>query len=181
MYRFARVEQKINQAVIKLGDLDEKAAPIVALVDFARKIEDMVRPLACKQVSNRKDRDFANDVCNRAHEANRYRRIVAHASFEPAVGGGVEFNRAVPKDGTVSPVNEPWSENEFAKCYADMTALEEDLNKLILLLRPLPPMDWYNSFQDTYHRNNSALRRSRWASAASAMGTWPPDGGKGFP
>ena len=38
LYHFGRVEQKINQAVIKLYDLDEKAAPIIAEMDFARKV-----------------------------------------------------------------------------------------------------------------------------------------------
>jgi hypothetical protein len=38
-YYFARVEQKIDQAVIKLSDLDEKVAPVVASLDFGRKVE----------------------------------------------------------------------------------------------------------------------------------------------
>jgi hypothetical protein len=52
LYHFARVEQKI--AVIKLSNLDEKAAPIVAIVDFARKA-DLVRAsayLQCKAEDN---------------------------------------------------------------------------------------------------------------------------------
>ena len=36
-YHFALVEQKVDQAVIKLSDLDEKVAPIIASLDFGRK------------------------------------------------------------------------------------------------------------------------------------------------
>ena len=39
MYHFARVEQKINQAVIKLTELDAKSAPVVELIDFAKKVD----------------------------------------------------------------------------------------------------------------------------------------------
>jgi hypothetical protein len=38
-YHFGRIEQKIDQGVIKLLDLDDKAGPIVtASVDFAKKL-----------------------------------------------------------------------------------------------------------------------------------------------
>jgi hypothetical protein len=46
LYHFARVEQKIDQAVIKLLDLDEKTAPVVALLGFATKVDDLVATLA---------------------------------------------------------------------------------------------------------------------------------------
>ena len=44
MYHFARVEQKINQAVIKLTELDAKSAPVVELIDFAKKVRPRARP-----------------------------------------------------------------------------------------------------------------------------------------
>src|SRR5262245_24654768 len=89
MYHFARVEQKINQAVIKLTELDAKAAPVVELIDFGRKVNDLVRASAYAQATNNTDKEFAKDVCNRAWDMNQYRKIVAHASFEPA-GDGVQ-------------------------------------------------------------------------------------------
>jgi hypothetical protein len=49
MYHFARVEQKVNQAVIKLTDLDAKSAPIVEFLDFAKKVDDFVRKSAYAQ------------------------------------------------------------------------------------------------------------------------------------
>jgi len=137
MYHFGLVEQKIDQAVIKLLRLDKKCVPIVGLLDFARKVEDLVRVNAVMQ-AKRKDKDFVNDVCNRAHTVNGRRRIVAHASFKPARDGGVLFSRAVTAKGSVLPLSQPWSDEDFATLYADMTALEADLDKVIARIKPVP-------------------------------------------
>jgi hypothetical protein len=53
MYHFGLVEQKIDQAVIKLLRLDEKCAPIVGLLDFARKVDDLVRANAVMQAKQK--------------------------------------------------------------------------------------------------------------------------------
>src|SRR5262245_25008274 len=146
LYHFARVEQKIDQAVIKLLNLDEKTAPIVASIDFAKKLDDFVRGSAYKELKDaREEKEFAKKVCGRAHDVNRHRRIVAHASFGPAPGGGVLFSRPVTEKGSVRPVTEPWSEETFAALYAEMTALEADLDNLIQLIKPIevPNFGWY--------------------------------------
>src|SRR6516165_4985629 len=117
--------------------LDKKCVPIVGLLDFARKVEDLVRVNAVMQ-AKRKDKDFVNDVCNRAHTVNGRRRIVAHASFKPARDGGVLFSRAVTAKGSVLPLSQPWSDEDFATLYADMTALEADLDKVIDRIKPVP-------------------------------------------
>jgi hypothetical protein len=140
MYHFARVEQKINQAVIKLTELDAKAAPVVELIDFGKKLDDLVRASAYALATNNADKEFAKDVCGRAFDMNKYRRIVAHASFEPA-GDGVQFSRAVTTKGEVRPVTDPWTDADFENCYAEMSALEVEFNKLIALLKPTP-MSW---------------------------------------
>ena len=138
MYHFARVEQKINQAVIKLTELDAKSAPVVELIDFAKKVDLVQKSAYAQTTENAKDKEFAKDVCSKAFTMNQYRRIVAHASFEPT-GDGVQFSRAVTsKRGEVLPVTEPWTEADFTKCYAEMGALETDLDKLIELLKPTP-------------------------------------------
>jgi hypothetical protein len=145
MYHYARVEQKINQAVIKLTELDAKSAPVVELIDFAKKV-DLIRKSAYGQTNNGpKDKAFAREVCKKAFEMNNYRRIVAHSSFEPA-GDGVQFSRAVTSNkGEVVPLTEPWTEAEFEKIYTEMAALELEFNKLIELLKPAPT-GWF--FQD---------------------------------
>jgi hypothetical protein len=145
MYHFGRVEQKIDQAAIKLAELDPKSAPVIALIDFARKLNDLVRGSVYAQTSNAKDKEFAKEVCNRAHDMNNYRRIIAHASFEPA-GDGVRFSRAVTTKGEVRPITDPWTADDFAERYEEMRKLEEDLNALILLIKPLPPFGWATSF-----------------------------------
>jgi hypothetical protein len=150
LYHFARVEQKIDRAVIKLLSLDEKTAPMVALLGFATKVDDLVRASAYKELQGPKKKEtkrFATDVCNRVLDINGYRRIVAHASFEPAAGGGVLFSRPVTEKGSVRPVTEPWTEEEFTTLYEQMTALEADLVKLIELIKPVP-FDWYVPWPD---------------------------------
>src|SRR5258708_40248991 len=63
LYHFGRVEQKIDQAVIKLLDLDEKAAPIVTgSVDFAKKL-NCVRTSAYTQAGNATNQQFGEDSC----------------------------------------------------------------------------------------------------------------------
>src|SRR5262249_26977731 len=100
-YHFARVEQKIDQAVIKLLDLDETAAPIVTgSVDFAKKL-NLVRTSANGQAANDQDREFAERACREVFQINDKRQIVVHSSFEPGPTGGVQFRRTVAKDGRV--------------------------------------------------------------------------------
>jgi hypothetical protein len=63
-YHFGRVEQKIDQAVIKLLDLDEKAGPIVTgSVAFASKV-NFVRTSAYQQAVNEEDKKLAEKACD---------------------------------------------------------------------------------------------------------------------
>jgi hypothetical protein len=52
--------------------------------------------------------------------------------------GGVVFSRAVTAKGSIHPLSQPWSEEDFATLSADMTALEADLDKLIARIKPVP-------------------------------------------
>src|SRR5262245_60951368 len=100
-YHFGRVEQKIDQAVIKLLDLDDKAGPIVTgSVDFAKKV-NFVRTSAYQQAGNNNDKQFAEQTCDDVFDINDVRQIVIHSSFEPAPGGGVQFKRTVARKGRV--------------------------------------------------------------------------------
>jgi hypothetical protein len=146
MYHYARVEQKINQAVIKLTELDAKVAPVVELIDFGRKLDGLVRASAYAQATNNANKKFAKDVCDKAFKINRYRTIVAHASFEPK-DDGVQFSRAVTTKGEVRPVTDPWTDADFSKHYAEMIALEAEFDRLIELIKPVP-FDWYTPWQD---------------------------------
>jgi hypothetical protein len=38
MHYFGRIERKIDQAVVKLLDLDDKITPVVTAIDFAKKL-----------------------------------------------------------------------------------------------------------------------------------------------
>jgi hypothetical protein len=58
-YHFGRLEQKVDEAVLKLFDLDEKAGPIVTRnVDFAKKV-DFVRTWAAERATDPAAKDLA--------------------------------------------------------------------------------------------------------------------------
>lgn len=78
LYHFGRVEQKIDQAIIKLLNIDEKAAPAVTGgIDFAKKV-NLVEICAKQQANNPGDEQFAENTCNKVFDINRDRQIVAH-------------------------------------------------------------------------------------------------------
>jgi hypothetical protein len=142
-YHFARVEQKVDQAVIKLLDLDQKAASIITgSVDFAKKL-NLVRTYAL-QADNTEDRNFADRTCNEVFKVNTDRQLVIHSSFEAASGGGVQFKRTVARDGSVHVYDRTWDDAQFSKRYEKMRTLEVDLDKLINLLKPgEPAIKWF--------------------------------------
>src|SRR5262245_29479538 len=149
-YHFGRIEQKIDQGVIKLFDLDDKAGPIVTgSVDFAKKL-NLVRTAASQQARNKKDRKFGEDTCKGVFDINDVRQLVIHSSFEPAPTGGVQFNRTVAKDGRVRVYDRVWGEREFNDQYAKMQRLADDLDKLIAVMKhaPVPGVIQWVSFSD---------------------------------
>jgi hypothetical protein len=159
-YHFARVEQKVDQAVIKLLELNEKTASIVTgSVDFAKKL-NFVRTYAFEQAGNDADREFGEKTCGAVFGINNDRQVVIHSSFEPAAGGGVQFKRTVASDGRVRVYDQIWDDAKFSQCSQKMSGLEADLDKLIQLLKPakVPPFDWFSQFPDVIHRyRNVAL------------------------
>ena len=143
-YHFARVEQKIDRAVIKLLALDEKAGPIVtANVDFAKKV-NFVKTSAYQQAVNNKDRDFVEKTCNDVFAINGVRQFVIHSSFEPHKDG-VQFRRMVSKKGFVRVDQPVWNDSKFSEHYSTMKNLEGELGKLIKLIKKPVPFDWYNA------------------------------------
>jgi hypothetical protein len=130
-YHFGRIEQKIDHAVIKLLDLDDKAGPIVTGgVDFANKL-NFVRTYAYKQAGNDQDKQFTEKTCKEVFNINNpVRQIVIHSSFEPAPDGSVQFRRTVAKDGRIRVDDQVWDDKEFCKHYSKMTSLEAELDKL---------------------------------------------------
>jgi hypothetical protein len=122
-YHFGRVEQKIDQAVIKLLDLDDKAGPIVTgSVAFASKV-NFVRTSAYQQAVNDKDKQLAEKTCDDVFAVNVVRQIVIHSSFEPH-DGGVQFRRTVARDGRVRVDDQVWSGEKFSEHFSTMRKLE---------------------------------------------------------
>jgi hypothetical protein len=126
---------------------------------------------ARKQAGNESDEAFAVETCNGIFSVNVDRTIVAHSSFEPASGGGVEFRRTVTRDGRVRVDDAIWKETDFSERFGTMSELEARLDKLIGLIKPgdLPPLDWFVPWQEIYHRSSSAA-----VLAATSGGNWPP-------
>ncbi len=172
LYHFARIEQKIDQAIIKLLDLDDRASPAVTGgIDFSKKA-NLVRTCANEQASNDTDKEFADETCRRVFKVNDARQTVAHSAFEPAPGGGVQFKRTVSKEGRVKILDPHWDEERFGREYAAMRVLESRLDGLIQRIRPTEiPFGWSSDFQHIYHRSSSAGRLA----AATAGGNWPPN------
>jgi hypothetical protein len=147
-YHFGRVEQKIDQAVIKLLDLNDKAGPVVTgSVTFASKV-NLVRTCAYQQAGNDQDKQFAKQTCDDVFDINDARQIVIHSSFAPH-DDGVQFSRTVAKKGRVRLDAPVWNNEKFSKHYSKMSKLEADLDKLIGLIKPVEqvPFDWYVPWQ----------------------------------
>src|SRR5215475_9954852 len=156
-YHFGRVEQKIDHAVIKLLDLDEKAGPVVTgSVAFASKV-NLVRTSAYQQAGNEEGKQFAKQTCDDVFSINDVRQIVIHSSFEPTHDGCVQFKRTVAKDGRVRVDDQVWDDKEFNKHYANMSKLETELGRLIELIKPVP-FDWYTPWQSTFANTPLPLR-----------------------
>ncbi len=146
-YHFAAMEQKIDQAVIKLFDLDEKSAAIVTgSLDFAKKL-NFIRTYAFEQASNEEEKTFAEDTCKEVFQVNTDRQVVIHSAFDCAPGRGVQFKRTVAKDGRIRVADQIWDNAKFAACYENMRTLQAKLDRLIQLLKPveLPPFDWFSA------------------------------------
>jgi hypothetical protein len=137
-YHFARIEQRIDQGVIKLLDLDYKAGPIVTgSVDFAKKL-NLLWAVAYEQATDDKGRKFVDKTCGAVFTVNDDRQVVIHSSFEPAPNGGVRFKRPVAKRGRFH-VNDPvWDDKKFDAQYKKMTRLADDLDQLVEEIKPAP-------------------------------------------
>jgi len=137
-YHFARIEQKIDQGVIKLLDLDNKAGPIVTgSVDFAKKL-NLLWAVAHEQATNDKGRKFVDRTCKDVFAVNIDRQRVIHSSFEPAPTGGVQFKRTVASHGRVSVDDQVWGDKKFNDQYTKMNKLADERDKLIDVIKPAP-------------------------------------------
>jgi hypothetical protein len=68
----------------------------------------------------------------------------------------VQFKRTVTKVGSTRLVTPVWAEKKFFDYYKLMNAIAGELDKLIQLIRPVPPPS-RSSFLEMYHRYSSPL------------------------
>ena len=137
MHYFGRIERKIDQAVVKLLDLDDRITPVVTAIDFARKLR-LIKISVDTQIKDQDENKKAQDLCSDIYKANDKRTTVAHSDFDPAPGGGVQFGKRVTKDGRVLPVGPLWPAKQFDVCYEEMRSLETRLDDLIRVIKPAP-------------------------------------------
>jgi hypothetical protein len=140
MHYFGLIERKIDQAVVKLLDLDDKITPVVTAIDFAKKLR-LIKISVDTQIKDREENKKAHDLCSDIYTANDNRTTVAHSDFDAAPGGGVQFGKTVTKDGRVLPVGPTWPANQFHACYEEMRSLEKGLDELIRVIEPAPVPD----------------------------------------
>jgi hypothetical protein len=137
-YHFARIEQKIDRGVIKLLALDDRAGLIVtSSMDFFKKL-NLLWAVAYEQASNDKARKFVDRTCGAVREVNTDRQRVIHSSFEPTPNGDVQFKITVAKDGRVRVDNQVWGDKKFDDQYTKMKKLDDDLHKLVDVIKPAP-------------------------------------------
>jgi hypothetical protein len=137
-YHFGRIEQKIDQGVIKLLDFDDKAGLIVtSSVDFAKKL-NLLWAVAHGQATNDQGRRFVERTFKAVFAVNTDRQLVIHSSFEPAPSGDVQFKRTVAKDGHLRVDDQVWGEKKFDEQYTKMEKLADDLDKLVDVIKPAP-------------------------------------------
>jgi hypothetical protein len=137
-YHFAGIEQKIDQGVKKLLDLDDRAGLIVtSSMDFFKKL-NLLWAVAYEQAINDKARKFVDRTFKDVSAVNTNRQLVIHSSFEPAPSGDVQFKRTVAKDGRVRVDDQVWGEKEFNDQCAKMQRLADDLHKLVDVIGPAP-------------------------------------------
>jgi hypothetical protein len=176
-YHFGRIEQKIDQGVIKLLDLDDKAGPIVtSSVDFAKKA-NLLWAVAYQQATADEGRRFVKRTFKAVFAVNTDRQLVIHSSFEPAPTGAVQFKRTVAKDGRVRVDDQVWGDREFSNRYTKMNTLADDLGKLIDVTKPVPVADvsLYVPFRDPIQIVNWLLGSEKGFQQAHPLGSKKAD------
>jgi hypothetical protein len=152
-YHYGRIEQKIDQGVIKLLVLDDKAGRVFAsAIDFAKKL-NLLWTVAHEQARDDNGQAFVDNTCKAVFAVNMDRQNVIHASFEPAPTGGVQSKRTVAKEGRVKAQNPVWDDKKFKQQYTKMKQLADDLDKLIDVVRPVQPADmsWFMELSRPIH------------------------------
>jgi hypothetical protein len=106
-----------------------------------------------------KDKQFAEKTCDDVFAVNVVRQIVIHSSFEPH-DGGVQFKRTVARDGRVRVDDQVWNGEKFSEHYSTMRNLETELDRLIEVIKPVEPLDWFMAWECP-HAANVMVRRIR--------------------
>ena len=69
LHYFGRIERKIDQAVVKLVDLDDKTIPVVTAIDFAKKLR-LIKISVDTQIKDPEKNKKGHDLCSDIYKAN---------------------------------------------------------------------------------------------------------------
>jgi hypothetical protein len=106
-------------------------------MDFFKKL-NLLWVVANQQATNDEARKFVGRPFKAVSAINSDRQLVIHSSFEPAPAGGVQFKRIVPKKGRVRVDDQVWGDKKFEEQYTKMQRLDDDLHKLVGVIKPAP-------------------------------------------
>src|SRR5215467_3903888 len=75
LHYFGRIERKIDQAVVKLLDLDDKTTPVVTAIDFAKKLR-LIKISVDTQIEDPEKNEKAHDLCTTSTKPTIIERLL---------------------------------------------------------------------------------------------------------
>lgn len=140
-YHFSLVEQKIDEGIGKILDIEGAALSIViANIDFVRK----VNVLRCSESSkaaipDKERKKFLQETFSGVLALNEQRKIVAHCPFYPGKDlGSVIFRRTVATKN-LNVENVEWRAAEFGSYFQKARNLTKRLEDIVQNLVPYSP------------------------------------------
>jgi hypothetical protein len=136
-YKFALLEQEINERIVDMLKLKGLAADVITHdIDFFKKL-NLLKIVAVEQTPPEEKKRVEN-IFNAITIHNDIRQVMAHSRFEPRENGSVQFRRTVAKGGkvTVQDKDHLWDVGKFTKEFEKLEELRAKLNALKHKLTP---------------------------------------------
>jgi hypothetical protein len=129
LYKFALLEQEINNRIIDILELKGDAAGVVAhSLDFFKKL-NILRIVAIERTPEA-ERHSVEQIFNAIAGQNENRKLMAHCRFEPSeTTGSVQFRRTTTH-AKVKVEDPLWSPKKFTEEFEKMDVLLAKLNGL---------------------------------------------------
>lgn len=140
LWHFAQLEEAINDGIARICELNQDHADIItANMDFVRKL-NIVKSVATLE-GEEKSFPWVPDIkstFNGILNANNWRTVIAHSTFEPDGNGGVRFNRVAAR-GALERKEPTLTRHGFDQQNEKMRALKTKLRLIVNALTPYTP------------------------------------------